>query len=97
MQKRKLASFLLLQTTLLATPALASTDTTVQLPPTQVASEATKAPRGAQLGSRAEEERYSKLEAASPDAQKYKAGDVIVISATAVAIVLLVVLVLILL
>ena len=48
------------------------------------------------FGARADEARYAAREAASPDAKKYRGGDVIVISATALVIVLLVVLIIVL-
>lgn len=54
------------------------------------------APRGVAMGSRTEEQRYAAREAASPDAKKYRAGDVIVISASALAIVLVIILIIIL-
>lgn len=53
-------------------------------------------PRGVAMGSRSEEQRYAAREASSPDAKKYRAGDVIVISASAVAIVLIIILIIIL-
>lgn len=53
-------------------------------------------PSSAMRASRAEEARYALREAKSPDARHYRAGDVIVISASAVAVVLLVVLLVIL-
>ncbi len=46
--------------------------------------------------SRAEEARYARREAASPEAKKFRGGDVIVISASAIAIVLLIVLIIVL-
>jgi hypothetical protein len=57
---------------------------------------AVNVPSGVSRGSSAEEARYAAREAATPEAKKYKGGDVIVISATAVAIVLLVVLIIVL-
>ena len=48
------------------------------------------------FGARTDEQRYAAREAASPEAKKYRGGDVIVISATALAIVLLVVLIIVL-
>lgn len=56
---------------------------------------AASVPRGATLGSRAEEQRYAAREAASPEAKKYRAGDVIVISVTTAALIVLVVVLLI--
>jgi hypothetical protein len=53
-------------------------------------------PKGTALGARADEARYASREAASPEARKYRGGDVIVISATALVIVLLVVLIIVL-
>jgi predicted double-glycine peptidase len=50
----------------------------------------------AALGTRAEEESYAARETASPEAKKYRAGDVIVISATTLAIILLIVIIIIL-
>jgi predicted double-glycine peptidase len=48
------------------------------------------------LGSLTETQTYAAREAASPDAKKYRGGDVIVISASALAVILLVVLIIIL-
>lgn len=48
------------------------------------------------MGSRLEEQRYAAREASSPDAKKYRAGDVVVISASAVAVVLIIVLIILL-
>jgi hypothetical protein len=52
--------------------------------------------RGAAPGTRAEEQRYAKKAAASPDAKKFRGGDVVVISASALAIILAVVLIIVL-
>lgn len=53
-------------------------------------------PRGAALGSREEEARYAAREASSVGAKNYRAGDVIVISGTALVIILLVILIIVL-
>jgi hypothetical protein len=52
--------------------------------------------QGVARGTPSEDQRYASREAASPDAKKYRGGDVVVISASAIAIILLVVLILIL-
>ncbi len=72
--------------------AISNAVTMVALPGSRAAGEvATGAPT-----LRADEQAYASREAASPDAKKYKAGDVIVISATTLVIILLVVLIIIL-
>ena len=48
-----------------------------------------KAPSHRSRGSRADEDRYAAREKASNDAKKYRAGDAIVITATAAIIILL--------
>ena len=48
------------------------------------------------IGSRAEEDTYAARESTSAEAKKYRAGDVIVISGTALAVILLVVLIIVL-
>lgn len=53
-------------------------------------------PKGAALGSNAEEKRYAARAAESTEARNFRGGDVIVISATTLAIVLLVILILVL-
>jgi hypothetical protein len=55
-----------------------------------------RAPRTRTLGSQADEKRYAVREASSPEARNYRAGDVIVISATALIIILLVILIIVL-
>jgi hypothetical protein len=55
-----------------------------------------RAPQGRTMGSRADEARYAAKEAASAEAKNYRAGDVIVISATALVIILLVILIIVL-
>jgi hypothetical protein len=80
----------------LAAPTWATTiDTVVTDTNAQVKARVT-APRGVALGSHDEDQRYASQEAKSPDAMKYRGGDVIVISATALVIILLVVVILIL-
>jgi hypothetical protein len=54
------------------------------------------AARGTALGARSDEQRYAAREAASPDAKKYRGGDVIVISASVLVVILLVVLIIVL-
>jgi hypothetical protein len=96
MQTRSIArSALLLLTLLVAQPAFGATDVARQVDVNQPAALA-RPPERAALGTPSEQERYAAREAASPEASKYRGGDTIVISVTAVAIVLLVVLVLIL-
>ena len=58
---------------------------------------AANVPSGVSLGSSADEARYAAREAATPEAKKYKGGDVIVISVTAVVVVLLIVVIILLL
>lgn len=48
------------------------------------------------LGSPADEKRYAQREAASPEARNYRAGEVVVISVTALVIILLVILIIVL-
>ena len=50
-------------------------------------------PRRAALGSTVEQQRYAAREAASTGAKSYRAGDVLVISASALAVILLVILI----
>jgi len=79
----------------LTTPAWALPVSSSNNPPATARTTLT-VPRGVSLGSRDEDHRYASQEAKSPDAKKYRGGDVIVISATALAIILLVVVILIL-
>ena len=72
--------------------ALSNAVTMVALPGNRVGAAGTDA----QAALATDEQGYANREATSPDAKKYKAGDVIVISATTLAIVLLVVLIIIL-
>ena len=94
MQKR-LISLIALIGSILTSPAWAGTQSVESSPQTQVQARSS-APQGVQLGSRDEDQRYASQEAKSPDAKKYRGGDVIVISATALVIILLVVIILIL-
>jgi len=94
MQKR-LIPLIALIGAILTTPAWAGTQTVESSPQTQVQTRSST-PQGVKLGSRDEDQRYASQEAKSPDAKKYRGGDVIVISATALAIILLVVIILIL-
>lgn len=71
------------------TPKTSSAETTFEKPRVAM-------PRGPALGSTEEERRYAAREAKSEDAKKYRAGDVLVISGTAIAIILLVIVILIL-
>lgn len=59
------------------------------------AGDSTPPPR-ASFGARSEEARYAAREAASPDAKKYRGGDVIIISAGALALILVIVLIIVL-
>ncbi len=94
--KTTLAAIFSVLISLQAMPARAlpanSGNSPVQIQPSERATPA----RGAALGTPGEDQRYAAREAASPDAKKYRGGDVIVISASAVAIVLLIVLLIIL-
>lgn len=97
--KRKLIATVGFLTMALAAPAYAGdTRLTSSTASTSDASRprAVGVPRGTSLGSSADEAKYAAREAASPDAKKYRGGDVIVISVTAVAIILLVVIIIIL-
>jgi len=70
-----------------------------ELSQSQVGTPATApAPRAptAAFGSRAEAARYAARETASPGAGNYRAGDVVVISASALAIILLIILIIVL-
>jgi hypothetical protein len=97
MKTKRLATFGLLTLSLaLAGPAHAL-DAQPKTPPAQSEpAKAERAPRGAVVGSPAEDKRYAMREAASPDAKNYKGGDVVVISVTTAVIVLLAVVILIL-
>lgn len=79
----------------LAAPAWATNETVVKDANAQVQIRV-NAPQGVVLGSLDEDQRYASQEAKSPDAKKYRGGDVIVISATALVVILLVVIILIL-
>jgi hypothetical protein len=65
-----------------------------QMTTTAHASPSHMAPRSA--GQRSDEMRYAQREQASPDAKKYRGGDVIVISVSVLVVVLLIVLIIIL-
>lgn len=96
--KGRSAIFALLSMTTLGLPALAaSAPGSLAVGRTEQTAEAAPGvPRGTSLGSRDEERAYAAREVASPDAKKYKGGDVIVISATALVVVLLIVLIIVL-
>jgi hypothetical protein len=94
MHKRLLA-FIALIAAFLTTPAWAVTADASHSAAAHT-QPAVVAPRGVSLGSKGEDQRYASQEAKSPDAKKYRGGDVIVISATALIVVLLVVIILIL-
>jgi hypothetical protein len=93
----KLAAIFSLIVSVIAMPARAlpahpnNASVNVQAPPQDRPQQ-----RRVALGTPSEDQRYAAREAASPDAKKYRGGDVIVISASAVAIILLVVLIIIL-
>lgn len=93
----KIIAILTVLITLVAATTRAATDAALSNPPqrSEVAARA-NAPKGVWLGSQSEDRRYAVRETASPDAKKYRGGDVIVISATALIIALLVVIILIL-
>ncbi len=92
---KRLIALIALMTAFLTTPAWALTDSTSGNPPAQTQATLSE-PRGVTLGQRNEDQRYASQEAKSPDAKKYRGGDVIVISATALVVILLVVIILIL-
>lgn len=98
-KKRSSISTFVLASTLVAAPlqAAPALDSNRAQAAHEERSAPSNSPKGAVLGSRADEQRYAAREAASPDAKQYRGGDVIVISATAVAIALLIVLVILLL
>jgi hypothetical protein len=81
----------------LSAPVHAENGGTHENPGVAAPARAAATPRGAELGSRAEDRRYAAREAASPEAKQYRGGDVLVISATTVAIILLVIVIIILL
>ncbi len=93
----KIIAILTLLIMFVASAARAVTDSVLNNPeqPSQIAVRASP-PRGVSLGTHSEDQRYAAHESASPDAKKYRGGDVIVISATALIIVLLAVIILIL-
>ena len=94
--KTKFAAIISVLISLQAIPARALPEASGNSPVQIQSSERATPTRGAALGTPIDDQRYAAREAASPEAKKYKGGDVIVISASAVAIVLLVVLILIL-
>jgi predicted double-glycine peptidase len=62
----------------------------------EAAAKTASLPPGTALGSLTDAQRYAARETASPDAKKYRGGDYIVISASALAVILLVVLIILL-
>jgi hypothetical protein len=94
--KTTLAAIFSVLISLQAMPARALPATSGNSPVQIQSAERASPARGVALGTHGEDQRYAAREAASPEAKKYRGGDVVVISASAVAIVLLVVLILIL-
>jgi hypothetical protein len=96
MKTKRFATFGVLTLALLAAPVQAA-DLARKNPPAQSEpAKVKRAPSGTVAGTPAEDQRYAKREAASPDAKNYKAGDVVVISVTTAVIILLAVIILIL-
>ena len=96
MKTKRLAAFGFLSLALLAAPVQAADLARSNPPARSEPAMAQRAPNGTAPGSPAEDQRYARREAASPDAKNYKAGDVVVISVTTAVIVLLAVIILIL-
>jgi hypothetical protein len=99
MTLKHLATLLVLALALVC-PAPAQATERAQTPPAATATakpKATNTPRLPSRGTRADEHRYAQREKASNDAKKYRAGDTIVITATAAIIILLGVIVILLL
>jgi hypothetical protein len=96
MKTKRLATFGFLTLALLAAPVQAADLARSNPPAESEAAKVKRAPSGPAAGSPAEDQRYAKREAASPDAKNYKAGDVVVISVTTAVIILLAVVILIL-
>lgn len=95
MTKRKDALAALILTLSVVSSVYAAPDNGASIQDTTKVSDV-RAPQGRAMGSRADEARYAAKEAASAEAKNYRAGDVIVISATALVIILLVILIIVL-
>jgi Flp pilus assembly protein TadB len=91
MKLKHLATLLVLAVALVFPARAQATERTHTRPAATVIakSKVAKTPSQRSRGSRADENRYAAREKASNDAKKYRAGDVIVISATAAIIILL--------
>lgn len=96
MARRKSYATLGLLTLALAAPARASGDRAVNSgAAAESAQRTSNIPHRTAFGSRSEEQTYAAREAASPDAKKFRGGDVIVISVTTAVIIVLIVVLLI--